>query len=341
MTTKKQRISISIVLTSVLVITGLLYFYGEQWLRDILLYLSAADWARYTVSNVPLARRVAGRFIAGETIADAIRVAREMNRRGMLVTLNYLGEHVTSSEEAAQAGAEIACLLDKIYESGVRANVSIKPSQLGLQDSRDILYRNLAILLKRARQYDNRIRIDMEESTTVDTTLAMYRQLRDEEGFGDHVGVVIQAYLYRSEADVTQLITEGAWVRLCKGAYMEPAHIAFPEKADTDANYIHLMQKMLSEEARQHGMYVGLATHDEKMVEAVIRYAQAHNVPADAFEFQMLYGVRTELQAALVARGYQVRVYIPYGTAWYPYFTRRLAERPANLWFFISNLLRK
>ncbi|MCP4360786.1 MAG: proline dehydrogenase [Chloroflexi bacterium] len=336
---KKTPIS-PLIIAGFLILVGLLYWFGEVWLRIVLLYLSTAVWAKTLVTHLPPARRVASRFIAGETVADVIHITRSQNQAGFSATLNFLGEHVHTAAEADVAREEILRLLDSIHQNGVNANVSIKPSQLGLQLGEEVLYGNLKILLERARQTDNKIRIDMEDSGTVDTTLRLYQRLRDEDGYGRHVGIVVQSYLYRTEKDVAQLAAAGAWVRLCKGAYAEPASVAYPEKADTDAAYINLMQTMLSPEARQNGMYVGFATHDEKMIEATIEYARKNDVPAAAFEFQMLYGIRRELQETLVAQGYQMRVYIPYGTAWYSYFVRRLAERPANLWFFISNLLR-
>lgn len=325
----------------VLLIGFSLYWFGERWLRAILLYLSTAVWAQKVVSSTNLAWRVASRFIAGETVDDAIATTRSLNDNGMLVTINYLGEHVHTAQEAALARAEIVRLLECIHQSGVKANVSIKPSQLGLNIDPALLYENLRVVVARAQQANNSVRIDMEDSSTTDTTLAIYRRLRDEDGFGNHVGVVIQAYLYRSEQDIAQLVSEGARVRLCKGAYAEPPELAFPEKADTDGNYIHLAQMLLSNEARQNGSYAAFATHDEKMIRAVGEFAKSTQVPANAYEFQMLYGIRRELQERLVAEGYRVRVYIPYGTAWYPYFVRRLAERPANMWFFISNFLRR
>lgn len=318
----------------------LLYWFGERWLRAVLLYLSTAVWAQYLVTQTGLAWRVASRFIAGETADDAIAAARAVNSRGLVATLNYLGEHVHTSQEAAYARDEIVRLLDCIHQSGVEANVSVKPSQLGLNLDPNLLYENLHLVLDRARQTNNRIRIDMEESSTVDTTLGIYRRLRDADDYGRHVGVVIQAYLFRSAQDIAALVDEGAWVRLCKGAYAEPPEVAFPQKADTDANFVQLAQTMLSAEARQRGVYPCFATHDETMIQAIKQLAQAQQIPAEAFEFQMLYGIRRELQEKLAAQGYQVRVYIPYGTAWYPYFVRRLAERPANLWFFLGNLLR-
>jgi proline dehydrogenase len=327
-------------LMALLVAGLLLYWFGERWLRAVLLYLSTAVWAKYLVSRTSLAWRVASRFIAGETVGDAIAAARLVNSRGIAATLNYLGEHVHTPQEAAYARDEIVRLLDCIHQSGVKANVSIKPSQLGLNIDPHLLYENLYTVLLRARQTNNRVRIDMEESSTVDTTLDIYRRLRDEDGFGQHVGVVIQAYLYRSEQDITRLISEGGWVRLCKGAYAEPPEIAYPQKEDTDASFIRLAQAMLHIEARARGVYPCFATHDEQMIQAILQFARAHQIPAETFEFQMLYGIRRELQEQIVAQGNQVRVYIPYGTAWYPYFMRRLAERPANLWFFIGNLLR-
>jgi len=304
-----------------------LYFFAERWLRALLLYLSTAVWAQYLVSKTSLAWRVASRFIAGETIDDAMHTAALLNKKGMSVTINYLGEHVSQPQEAIQAKDEILQLLHAIEESGVKANISIKPSQLGLNIDPDLLYRNLHELVGCAQKRGNQIRIDMEEASTIDTTLRIYHKLRDEDNFG--------------KEDISVLAQEGAWVRLCKGAYAEPPEIAFPEKEDVDANYIKLMQMMLSEEARQQGMYAAFATHDEKMIQATINFAKEKRIPANAFEFQLLFGIRRELQEQLVADGYQVRIYVPYGgTAWYPYFVRRLAERPANLWFFISNLLR-
>jgi len=180
----------------------------------------------------------------------------------------------------------------------------------------------------------------MEESAVTAATLAIYRRLRDEDGFGHDVGIVIQAYLRRSEEDIRQLIAEGAWVRLCKGAYAEPHDIAFAHKSETDANFVELTKMMLSESAWQNGVYLGVATHDEAMIQATLDHVTTVNFPPEAFEFQMLYGIRRDLQDSLAQDGYRVRVYIPYGTAWYPYFMRRLAERPANLWFFISNFFK-
>ena len=325
----------------VFLIGGLLLVrrYGEEWLRSALLYLSRASWARRLVTGFDPAWVMASRFVAGETIDEAISVAKQLNDDGMLVTLDYLGESVTEAGEAAAARDQILTLLDRIHSTKINANVSVKLSQLGLKLDENMALANLRTLLDRARRRGNRMRVDMEESEVVDITLDIYRTLRDQEGF-DNVGVVIQSYLYRSDDDVRQLVQEGAWVRLVKGAYKEPPTVAYPHKADTDAAYMRQVELMLSEEARRNGVYLAVATHDERIVRQVVELARREQIDAQTFEFQMLYGVRRELQRELVADGWRVRVYVPYGTAWYPYFMRRLAERPANLWFFVSNYFR-
>jgi proline dehydrogenase len=333
-----MRSSLPVILGAVL-LTFLIYQYGEKSLRNLLIYLSHAAWARDLVSGLPLAKQVANRFVAGETAEEAMTTTQSLNDQGMLVTLDYLGESVTDSAEAIASKDEILSLFKKINDAGVQANVSIKLSQLGLKINPDLALDNVRQILKEAKNYNNRVRIDMEESQVLDATLDIYRTVRDKDGF-DNVGIVIQSYLYRSEEDIRQLVDEGAWVRLCKGAYAEPPDVAFPKKADTDENYIKLTKMMLSEKARKNGVYVGLATHDEDMINAAIQYVRENNISPDAFEFQMLFGIRRELQEALVRKGYRLRIYVPYGTAWYPYFIRRLAERPANLWFFISNYIR-
>jgi proline dehydrogenase len=323
-----------------IVLTLVFYRYGEMWLRHLLIYLSHATWARDMVSSLPLAKKVASRFVAGETIDEAMQTARQLNSQGISITLDYLGESVTQAHEAIASRNEIIRLLDRIAQTGVEANVSVKLSQLGLKIDKELALDNMRRILERARHHGNKVRIDMEESSLVDTTLDVYRTLRFADGF-ENVGAVIQAYLHRSEEDVRQLINEGAWIRLCKGAYAEPPHVAFPVKADTDANYMKLTKMMLSQEARDKGVHLAVATHDQKIVQATIDFAQEQGIPAQAYEFQMLYGIRRELQDWLVQRGYRVRTYVPYGTAWYPYFVRRLAERPANLWFFVSNFMRR
>jgi proline dehydrogenase len=302
--------------------------------------MSHATWGRQIASSLPLAKKVARRFVAGETIDDAMAAALAINNRGMTVTLDYLGERVTEAKEAELARDEILGLLDQINNLKLDANVSVKLTQLGLRIDPGLALKNLGQILARASTYNNRVRIDMEESDLVDATLDLYRVLRDESGF-DNVGVVIQSYLYRSDVDVQQLISEGAWIRLCKGAYAEPAEVAYPEKADTDSSYINLTKMMLSSEARQNGVYLGIATHDEKMIHSSLQYIGEQGIQTNEFEFQMLFGIRRDLQDDLTRQGYQVRIYVPYGTAWYPYLVRRLAERPANLWFFASNLFKR
>lgn len=318
----------------------ILYQHGERWLRLLLIYFSKAAWARQMVGRHGLAWRVAGRFVAGETLDEAIQVTQALNERGLLVTLDYLGESVTDEALATAARDEILHALDRIHQAGIQGNVSVKLSQLGVKINPDLARQNLRLIVERARQHSSFVRIDMEESSQVDTTLRIYRTIRDEYGL-PNVGVVIQAYLFRSEKDVERLMEEGASVRLCKGAYAEHPDVAFPDKADTDANYVRLIHLMLSDPARQKGVRLAVASHDEKMINATIAYAHKHHIPVKEFEFQMLHGIRRDLQESLVERGYRVRTYVPYGTAWYPYFVRRLAERPANLWFFVSNFLRR
>ncbi|NHZ71646.1 MAG: proline dehydrogenase [Aquificales bacterium] len=338
---KKKTISLGTpLLITFLLIALLLYRFGEEWLHRLLLYLSTAVWARRIVTDLPPARAVAKRFVAGENIEEALAGAKALNAKGMLTALDFLGESVTNQDEANAARDEILALIAAIDEAGVAAYVSVKLSQLGLRIDPELALDNMRQLLTQAKKHNNKVRIDMEETAVTDITLAIYNQLRFDDGF-DNVGIVIQSYLYRTEADTEKLIDEGAWVRLCKGAYAEPADLAFPQKADTDMNYVKLTEQMLSEKAQQNGMYLALATHDEAMIQAAINYAQTHHIAPDKFEFQMLFGVRRDLQEKLIRDGYQMRVYIPYGTAWYPYFMRRLAERPANLWFFASNLLKR
>ncbi|MBE2222970.1 MAG: proline dehydrogenase family protein [Anaerolineae bacterium] len=338
---KKKTISLGTpLLISFLFAALLLYRFGGTWLHRILLYLSTAVWARRIVTELPPARAVAKRFVAGENRAEALTTAKTLNANGMHVALDYLGESVTTIEEANAARDEILALIPAIDEANVDAYVSVKLSQLGLRIDPELALDNMRQLLTAAKKFNKRVRIDMEETAVTDITLSIYRQLRHTHGF-DNVGIVIQAYLYRTAADVAQLITEGAWVRLCKGAYAEPASLAFPQKADTDNNYVKLTEALLSPEARQNGVSLAIASHDEAMIQATIDYAQNNSIPPDAYEFQMLYGIRRDLQEKLVRDGYQVRIYVPYGTAWYPYFMRRLAERPANLWFFASNLLKR
>ena len=335
----RSRSSLPVFVLVVAVATFFLVRHGSDWLRRTLIYLSQAAWARRLVSSWGVAWRVASRFVAGVDRDAAVAATRTLNERGIMVTLDYLGESCTHEGEALQAREEILRLLGDIAAGDLQANVSLKPTQLGLKIDRELAYSNICTLVERAKAVGNFIRIDMEDSPTVDTTLGVYRQLRQDAGL-DNVGVVIQAYLYRSEADIEQLIEMGARVRLCKGAYAEPAEVAFPHKADVDANYLNLARLLLSQRATETGVYPAFATHDASIIEEIKHYTSAHAISPQAYEFQMLHGIRRDLQEQLVKEGYRVRVYVPYGTAWYPYFVRRLAERPANLWFFVSNYLR-
>jgi proline dehydrogenase len=307
-------------------------------LRSFFLYLSQAYWAKNLIMNIGPARRSAHRFVAGDTLDEAIEVVRRLTASGLEVTLDHLGESVTDEAGALQATQAYVDILDTIAGCGVRATVSLKLTQLGLDIRESLCVDNLRRILERARATHNHVTIDMESTEYTDATLHVYRTLRKEF---DNVGVVIQAYLYRSETDMKALAQEGAFVRLCKGAYKEPPDRAFPDKADVDANFVRLTELFLSAEARAAGAYLGIATHDEKMINAAKAYISTNDVPYDGFEFQMLYGIRSRLQEQLRDDGYKMRIYVGYGTEWYPFFMRRLAERPANVWFVLSNFFRR
>lgn len=319
-------------------------------LRSFFIYLSKARWARNIVMHWPIIWRVAERFIAGEKLEDAIRVIRNLNQRGINASLDHLGEHTDSIELANKAARDILEIFDAIDAAGVRANVSVKLSQIGLGIDRQLCAENMRRILERAKASDNFVRIDMEDSPLVDVTLSVYRQMRDVFGF-DNTGIVIQSYLYRSEEDIKQILETHGKVRLCKGAYDEPAQVAFPKKSDVDANYDRLAvllidgaqvagQPRLSNEGKIPPL-PAIASHDEQRIKYAKEYVAKAGLPKDAIEFQMLNGIRRDLQERLVQEGYPVRVYVPYGTEWYPYFMRRLAERPANVWFILSNFFRK
>ncbi len=317
-------------------------------LRSFLIYLSKAAWAQNLVTGWKFAWRAASRFVAGETIAEALRVVRELNAKGINVTLDHLGEHTTTPEEARQAAEDVLALLDAIEQEGVRANVSIKLTQIGLELDENLCAEHLEMILRRAAEKHNWVRIDMEDTPYTDKTIALWRAMR-AKGL-DNVGLVVQSYLYRTEADVRQLLQEGARFRLVKGAYKEPPDLAYPKKADVDANFDRLTRLLidgalaagappLSPDGRIPPI-PALGTHDENRIRYAEEYAERVGLPREALEFQMLYGIRRDLQERLVQDGYPVRVYVPYGGQWYPYFMRRLAERPANLWFFLSNFFR-
>ncbi len=321
--------------------------YTRPVLRSFILYLSGSPQVRSFVSRFPLARRVSRRFVAGETLEEAIAVVRDLNARGLRATVDFLGENVYTPAEAQSAVGDYQRILQAIDRAGVTANVSLKLTHLGLDLGESLCVDNLHRILETAQSLDNFVRIDMEGSDYTDRTLAVFRALRRQHGF-DNVGVVIQAYLHRSERDIAEAINEGARVRLCKGAYQEPPDRAFQLKPEVDANFVKLARCLLDGAARAGAVpndgnfppLVALATHDHRMIQAARTYASETNLPPGQMEFQMLYGIRRELQSALVAQGFPVRVYVPFGTRWYPYLMRRLAERPANLWFFLTALFR-
>ena len=276
---------------------------------------------------------MAHRFVPGETLDEAIAAARECNNLGMFASLDYLGENVSTQEDAQRARDAYLEIFDRIAHERLHANVSGKLTQLGLDLSPEFCESLVVSIVQRAADYDNFLRVDMEGSVYTQRTVELVKRVRSQN---PAIGTVIQSCLYRSEADITDLLAYGCRIRLCKGAYKEPANVAFPKKKDVDANYVRLMQMLLAS-----GFYHGIATHDPAMIAATIRFAAAKQISKDDFEFQMLYGVRTDLQRRLVKDGYRLRIYIPYGRDWFPYFMRRLAERPANVVFFARNLLRR
>ena len=320
-------------------------------LRNFLIYLSKAAWAQKLVTSWGFAWRAASRFVAGETVGDAIRVVRELNARGINATLDQLGEHTSTAEEANASADAIVQVLQEIDKAGVKANVSIKLTQIGMGLDEETCRQNLVKILEQAKKSNNFIRIDMEDTPYTDVTLSMYQSMLERGFTPDQVGLVQQAYLFRTEADVRKLLNEGARIRVVKGAYNEPPEKAFPKKADTDANYDLLAKIMIDATVTKENNsvsadgrtppFIAIASHDDKRIDFAKKHAEKMSLPKNAIEFQMLYGIRRDLQERLVKDGYLVRVYVPFGAQWYPYFMRRLAERPANIWFFASNYFRK
>ena len=301
-------------------------------LRSLLLLLSRQSWLRHWVETSRAAERLTGRFIAGHTLDRELAVCRRLNSEGILASLDHLGESVTSLDEAARSRDAYLQALAEISNQSLKATISIKLTQLGLDFSEDACRANVERLVDFAKSIGSCVEIDMESSEYVDRTLAMVSHLHSNSGC---VRAVIQAYLYRSESDIEDLCRQAIPVRLCKGAYKETSDIAFPHKADVDRNYVRLLTKLLD-----HGAYPAIASHDEKIINRAIDHVKERNIASDRFEFQMLYGIRRDLQRRLVQAGYRLRLYVPYGDAWYPYFMRRLAERPANVLFLIRNLLK-
>jgi proline dehydrogenase len=306
-------------------------------LRTFFVRLSENPTLRNFAERSALGRRVSSRFVAGTEIADAVRATQAVNRAGMSVTIDNLGENVTNPDEARHSAQLYHQILDAIVARNLNANISLKLTHMGL-DVDEKLAREIVIgLVAQAASMDppGFVRVDMEGSPYTQRTLDFVHELHRMPGNANSVGTVIQSYLRRSEADVEKLLAENIRIRLCKGAYKEPPEIAFPAKAEVDANYVKLMKILL-----KSGIYHGLATHDENIIRQAEAFATSEKISPESFEFQMLYGIRRDLQQKLVRKGWRVRIYIPFGTEWYPYFMRRLGERPANVWFIATNLLR-
>ncbi|HEX4284616.1 MAG TPA: proline dehydrogenase family protein [Terracidiphilus sp.] len=304
-------------------------------LRSAFIALSHNQPLRRFCEQSSLGNKLSARFVAGMQIEDALNAAESVNKQGMHVTLDSLGESVSSAHEAERAADVYHALLDAIAERKLDANISVKLTQMGLAFDPQLAETIAANLTEHANYVHNFVRIDMEDSTLTESTMAIVQRIHARPDLRGSIGIVIQAYLYRSQMDIERLIAEGIRVRLCKGAYKEPPEVAYPHKLDVDANYVRLSKTLLNS-----AIYHGLATHDEKMIDAAKAFAKRREIDPAHFEFQMLYGVRRDLQRRLVAEGYNVRVYIPFGQEWYPYFMRRLAERPANVLFLAKNLLR-
>ena len=300
-------------------------------MRALLLKLSESKRLAPLIMSNGVSRRVARRFVAGETLDDAFEAARALNGAGRSASLDLLGENVSDEAGARSAAEGYVAMFERIAREKLNANVSLKLTQLGLDLSESLCEELVGKIVARATSLGNFVRIDMEGSAYTQRTVDLAKRVRAKYA---GVGTVMQAYLYRAEKDIEDLLKVGCRLRLCKGAYKEPAEIAFPAKADVDANYVKLMKILLPS-----GIYHGIATHDPAMIQATKDFVRERNIGREQFEFQMLYGIRTDLQQQLVREGYRLRIYIPFGTDWFPYFMRRLAERPANLMFFVRNLL--
>lgn len=320
-------------------------------LRSFLIYLSKAAWAQKLITSWGFARRAAARFVAGDTAQDAIHVVRELNGKGITATLDRLGEHTSTAEEANAAADAIVQVLHQIDKAGVKANISIKLTQIGMGLDEETCRQNLVRILEQAKKGNNFIRIDMEDTPYTDITIGMYHSMLERGFTPDCFGVVQQAYLFRAEADTRALLEKGARIRLVKGAYNESPEKAFPKKADTDSNFDLLAKIIIDATATRENNaasmdgrippFTAIASHDDKRIGFAKKHAEKIGLPKRAIEFQMLYGIRRDLQEQLAEEGYPVRVYVPFGTQWYPYFMRRLAERPTNIWFFVSNYFRR
>ena len=302
--------------------------------RSTLLFLSRQEGLKDFATKFRPFRKMTTRFVAGEDIETTVSAIRDLNAHGCTATFDHLNESVTSVAETEGEVREYKRVLARIEETGIRSNVSIKLTQFGLSIDPELAYRNARAVVEEAARRRNFVRIDMEDSAVTSVTLDIFRRLRAEFDL-DTVGIVLQSYLRRTFDDVREMLKIPARIRLCKGAYNEPPEVAFPDKRDVDENYVRCMKLMLGS-----GVYHGIATHDERMIAATKEFARSEGIGKDRFEFQMLYGVRRDLQEKLAREGYGMRVYVPYGKTWYPYFMRRLAERPANVWFVLKNMFK-
>jgi len=304
-------------------------------MRKLLLAGSTNPWLREKATKTAFVRRSVSRFMPGEQIEDALRAATELKPQGITTILTKLGENLTGVEEAEEVTQHYLDVLDRVARSGLDAHISIKPTQLGLDLDRALCERNLDRLMERAEARNNFVWIDMESSPYVDPTLALYRRTRSRTS---RVGIALQAYLYRTEKDVESLIPLGAAIRIVKGAYLEPPDVAFPKKSDVDANYFRLCTRLLSPDARKPGSLLHIATHDIPLADRLAAHISQHQVPSSAYEFAMLYGIQRGQQARLAREGRRLRVLISYGEYWFPWYMRRLAERPANIWFVVRTM---
>jgi proline dehydrogenase len=302
--------------------------------RSALIYLSEHQGLKDVAAKFRPFKKLTTRFVAGEAIEETVPVIRAINAEGCTASFDHLNESVTSSEETQAEVKEYLKILSAIDEFELRSNVSIKLSQFGLQIDPELAYNNARVVVAEAARRGNFVRIDMEGSDVTQVTIDIFKRLRQEFGLND-VGIVLQSYLRRTYDDAVDLLKLPARIRICKGAYNEPPEVAFPDKKDTDRNYVRVMQLLLTS-----GYYHGIATHDPKMIQATVDFTQREGIGKETFEFQMLFGVRRDLQRQLAKDGYNVRVYVPYGKHWYPYFMRRLAERPANIWFVMKNIFK-
>lgn len=302
--------------------------------RSALIWLSGHEGLKDFATRFSFFKKLTTRFVAGETIDEVVPYIQEINKENCTASFDHLNESVDNPDEANKEVEEYLQILKRIDETRIRSNVSIKLTQFGLDLDPELAYKNARRVVVDAQQRGNFVRVDMESSAVTQTTIDIFKRLRSEFGLND-VGIVLQSYLRRTYEDAQELVKLPARIRICKGAYSEPPEVAFPDKKDTDDNYVKVMQLLLSS-----GVYHGIATHDPKMIDATVDFASREGIGKEKFEFQMLYGIRRDLQRQLARDGYNMRVYVPYGKHWYPYFMRRLAERPANIWFVMKNMFK-